>query len=239
MTGRCGKGLAWLALVGVVVAGCAGGPERGADEGESFPIALKKGRAYLERGVPEMALPALRRARELRPDDADVLLLLGMAYDQSDRPVQAVEVLEQARRIRPGDGRIQNNLGVACLRLDRLEDARVAFDAALGDGNLATPEEVHFNRGLLFRRLGALRDMETALEQALRARPGYVPALLEMAAYHREMGRLDLEQKRLRRVLEEMPSHLTAMERLAGSLEQESRFAEVREWLKKIRALDS
>ncbi|MBF0271208.1 MAG: tetratricopeptide repeat protein [Magnetococcales bacterium] len=226
-------------LCGVwLVAGCGGGPQPGTGEGESFPIALKKGRAYLERGVPEMALPALRRARELRPDDADVLLLLGMAYDQSGRPVQALEALEAARRIRPGDGRIHNNLGVALMRLDRLDEARESFQMALSDLQFPTPEEVHFNLALLYKRQGSPRAMENALEQGLRVKPGYVPALLELAEHHRAMGRLDLEQKRLLRVLEEAPAHRMAMERMVGSLEQEGRAMETVEWLRKIRALD-
>ncbi|MBF0213366.1 MAG: tetratricopeptide repeat protein [Magnetococcales bacterium] len=230
--------LGMVVLLGVL-AGCAGGPDPGNGEGESFPISLKKGRAYLERGVPDMALPALRRARTLRPDDAEVLLLLGMAYDQSGRPVQSLEALEEARRLRPGDGRILNNLGVALMRLDRLDEAREVFREALADGQFPTPEEVHYNLALLHRRQGSLRAMEQALEQALRIKPGHVPTLMELAEQHRALGRLDLEQKRLRRVLEEVPTHLTALERLVASLEQEGKTRESVEWLRKIRALDS
>lgn len=226
-------------VVASMLTACAGGVDSKVGEGDSFAIAKKKGQAYLDRGTPTMALPSLRRARELEPNDPDVLLMLGMAYDQSDRPVQALEVLEKAQQIQPEEGRINNNLGVALMRLDRLEEARHHFEIALRDVNFPVPEEVYFNLSLLHKGQGRSREQISALEKAIQTRPGFVPALLELVVINREMGRLDKEQQQLRQVLVERPNDPVIMEMLADSYVLNGKRLEAREWLLKIRSLDS
>ncbi|MEO5334065.1 MAG: tetratricopeptide repeat protein [Magnetococcus sp. YQC-5] len=230
--------IALLIVSCAMLTACAMTPDADTDGQESFQISKKKGQAYLDRGVPTMALPALRRARELQPNDPDVLLLLGMAYDQVDRPLQALESLERAYRLRPGDGRIANNLGVVLMRMERLDEARKAFENALNDVNLPTPEEIHFNLALLHKKQGQTRETMTRLEQAIQVKPGFVPALMELADLHRAMGRSDLEQKQLRLIVQEMPDHVGAMERLADSYLHDNKNKEARALLQAIRSLD-
>ncbi|MBF0438718.1 MAG: tetratricopeptide repeat protein [Magnetococcales bacterium] len=222
-----------------MLTGCTTGSEINSGEGESFVVAKRKGEAYLERGSPDQALPALRRARELQPDDVEVLLLLGMAYDQSDRPLQAVETLEKAHQLRPDDGKINNNLGVARMRMDRLEAALGNFETALKDASFSTPEEIYYNLALLYKRLGRQREMESTLEKALTVKPGFVPALLELAGFHRDMGRADLELIRLRQILVASPGFVEAMERLADLYLSMKKNREARELLQKISSQDS
>ncbi|MBF0179830.1 MAG: tetratricopeptide repeat protein [Magnetococcales bacterium] len=222
-------------LAGMLLTACAGEKRPDDGEGDSFRIAMSKGKAYLERGVPVMALPALRRARELQPDHPDVLLMLGMAYDQANRPVQALEVLEHAQRLQPENGRINNNLGVALMRMERWGEAVAAFETAARDVNFPTPEEIHFNLALVRKQQGRQREMLAALETALKVSPAYAPALLELAIHHRLMGRPDLEQADLRRLLAENPGHGAALEMLIDSLLKAGKSAEAREYLRGAR----
>ncbi len=232
-----------LTLVGLLlmvwmVPACSGGPEpESVSGGDSLQIAKKKGQAYFERGVPTMALPALQRARQLAPDDADVLLMLGMSYDQLNRPTQALEALQKAYALRPTDGKINNNLGVALMRLDRLDDVLGYFKVALADVNYTTPEDVYFNIALLHKRQGEQREMITALEQSLRVKPEFVPALMELAVFSQQMGRLDQEQDYLRQILAVEPGYGIAMELLAQSYIKTHHIREARMVLQKMRAL--
>ncbi|MEO5354718.1 MAG: tetratricopeptide repeat protein [Magnetococcus sp. XQGC-1] len=216
-------------LLSLLLEGCAGG--RGGDAQE-FQTLFDKGRAYLERGNAQMALPPLQQANLLQPGNPDLLRLLGLAYDQVERPVQALESLEEARRLRPGDEELNNNLGVARLRVyalscpDResaacqklLDQAEEAFQAALRVTPLRGSEGVWFNLALLHKQRGQWRQMLAALEKSLEISGQYLPARLELAEYYREMRLFDLERQQLRSALAAHPDHVVVLERLVDAL---------------------
>ena len=201
-------------LVLLLLSACAGLQKE--DEGR-YQLLLNKGRAYLERGNSRMALPSLREARKLRPDDVELLLLLGLTYDREGRPVQALAVLEHAHTLRPKEGRINNNLGVARMRMGFLKQARVAFEAALQDADPARPEETYMNLGLLHKRQGRTQEMIAVLKQAVSINPRYLPAHLELADIYQAMGRGEQERKHLQAVLRVQPTAVSILERLANA----------------------
>lgn len=241
-----------------ILSACAG-TER-LSEGQAFQLLFDKGRAYLERGNPQMALPALRRANTLQPGNAALLSMLGLAYDQVGRPVQALEALEEAHRLQPdtGMGHLNNNLGVARLRAHTacvaerkklchtlLDQAEEAFEAALQDASMRVPEEVWLNRALLYKRRGYLRQMVAALKYALKIKSDYLPARLELAKYYRTMRRPDLEKRHLRKALANNPENLSVLEALIDVLwlsrssfnQEEEVLGEVRTLLSRVLSL--
>ncbi|MEO5339035.1 MAG: hypothetical protein H7837_00760 [Magnetococcus sp. MYC-9] len=224
----------WLGCLGLLLAACAGG--RGEDPQE-FQMLFDKGRAYLERGNPRMALPALQQANRLRPGNAELLTRLGLAYDQSGLPLQAMESLEEAQRLRPEDVQVNNNLGVARLRvhaascgdlqekscqrlLDQAEEAlQTAIRVASASSTApAVPlEGLWFNLALLYKQRGQEAPMVAALESSLAVSSHHLPARLELADHYRSQARTDLERQQLRSALAAFPDHVVLLERLVDS----------------------
>ena len=238
----------WLFLM-LALTACAGGGES-EWERQDFQMLFDKGRAYLERGNARMALPALQRAQRLQPDNVTLLAMLGLAYDQVGRPVQALRVLEDAHRLSPEDGNLSNNLGVARSRLHAacvakqekpcqawLDKADAAFTMALQDPYLRVPEEVWFNRALLYKAHGHLRQMVAALEKSLTISDRYVPTCLELADYYRTMHRPDRERPYVQCALAVRPEDVGLLERLADSFQASGEWIEVRALLARILAM--
>ncbi len=200
----------------LLLAGCATDSEL-EKKAERYETLMTKGRAYMKRGNARMALPSLVEARTIKEDDVELFSLLGLAYDQLGRSVQAMEALQRAHALRPANGGITNNLGVTMMRLNRLDEAEKMFAAALKDKTFPTPEEIHFNLGLLHKRRGHRRKMTAALERALQVNSVYMPARMELADFYRDLGRTDQEQKHLRMALAIDNDNLALMERLADA----------------------
>ena len=112
----------------------------GMDPQTSCRAAVFTGRCLLEEGEYEQAIPYLEQARQLRPDDALVLLSLGDACTKLGQYEKAVEWLQAALRGQvdptfPLDGRFIEYsarffLGQAHQGLGRIEEATGAWRAA-------------------------------------------------------------------------------------------------------------
>ena len=221
--------LVWTLIVFFLTA-CAG-DKTPALEHSTFQVLFEKGRAYLERGNAPMALPALVQANVLQPDNPTLLAMLGLAYDSVGRSAQAVAVLEEARRLRPNEGSLSHNLGVAYLHVHSdcmleqekrcqawLDKADLALEEALQDRLLRRPEEVWFNRALLYKRREYWRQMVVALEKSLEKRDDFLPARLELANFFHTMHRPELEKHHLRMALTAYPDEVAVLEPLADAL---------------------
>jgi tetratricopeptide (TPR) repeat protein len=80
-----------------------------------FREQMTAGTRLLQARQPKEALPLLKRAHEIRPDNVDVALNLSSAYIMLGRHRQAVPVLESAVRHDPRNPRLWINLGAAYL----------------------------------------------------------------------------------------------------------------------------
>ncbi|MBF0162191.1 MAG: tetratricopeptide repeat protein [Magnetococcales bacterium] len=228
----------WPVVLGcALLLGCTTGPGLEKEEQE-FQTLFDKGKAYLERGNPQMALPALQQANRLQPGNVALLARLGLAYDQVGRPLQALESLEEAHRLRPDDSGLNNNLGVARLRVYTLscaetpessgcpallEQAERALQAALQGATQGGRQEegvadIWFNLALLYKQRGQEPPMVTALEKALEINGHHLPARLELAEHHHGKRHFDLEKQQLRHALAAHPDQVAVMERLADAL---------------------
>lgn len=219
----------YVLLVMLFLVACA--TDGGVVHNPEFQVLFEKGRAYMRRGNARMALPALQDANRLHPGHVPLLRLLGVAYDQVERPLQALATLEEAHQLQPESGELNNNLGVARMRL--LEDcsdfrvqhcrqvwgkAEEAFVQALQDKSLTNPEEVWFNRALLYKRRDYLRQMVRALQRSLAINARYLPARMALIDYYGEMQRPYVQQDHLRLALRFYPDNVVVMQRLAQSL---------------------
>jgi len=83
---------------------------------------------YNTMGQPEKALPPLRQAINLKPDDADFYFELGAALSGVKQYDDAATSYKDAVRLRPGFALAYYNLGLVYLALHRTSDAEQACD---------------------------------------------------------------------------------------------------------------
>lgn len=103
------------------------------------------------------------------------------------------------------------------LRRQRKPDAALAAYQQALDRGVRAPEEVHLNRGVIFSDdLRRPEDAERELDSALALEPDFVPALLNLANLHEDMGRAREALQAYQRLLALQPDHGEALARLAG-----------------------
>ena len=121
----------------------------------SFVEAMRRGATLLQTGRAHDALPLLKRAYQLAPDDVDAAINLGGAFVMLNRPQEAIPVLEKATDLAPDNSKIWINLGAAYLgnpilaSSDKQAQAIAAFEKALELDPVAP--SVNYNLGLIYR----------------------------------------------------------------------------------------
>ncbi len=150
----------------------------------AFRVARKGlATALLERNRVAEARAHLERARELKPDDADVLCNLGLVLERQGEARRAAALYEEALRVRPDFGVAHNNVGVLRSAAGRPEEALGHFDEVVR--TLPSCARGHFNLGYTLVQLGrpdeAVDHFRTAVE-LLPARGG--PAQQGIYRFH-------------------------------------------------------
>jgi tetratricopeptide (TPR) repeat protein len=84
-----------------------------------------------ERDRPAEALPVLREALRISPDDADARYNLGLALLRLGRSAEARVAFEEALALTPADADARYMLGLALLRLGRHREAAGHFETVL------------------------------------------------------------------------------------------------------------
>lgn len=124
-------------------------------------------------------------------DPTEKLLQEGAALLGQGRWREAIDVYRRILSKRPDLADCWYNLGFALKASGRYEAALKAYGEALARG-VEGPEEVHLNRAVIFA--DHLRRDEAAFEElraALRLKPDYAPALLNLGNLHEERGQRD------------------------------------------------
>jgi tetratricopeptide (TPR) repeat protein len=145
-----------------------------------FREQMTMGARLLQARMAKEALPLLKRAHEIRPDNIDAAMNLGSAYIMLGRHKQAVPVLEQAVRLEPKNPRLWINLGAAYLgnpvlaNDDQQLKAIAAFQRALQIDPFAP--SAAYNIGLIHVDRGERDQAIAAFRLAARSDPGDMDA---------------------------------------------------------------
>jgi tetratricopeptide (TPR) repeat protein len=105
--------------------------------GDSVPVLLTLGGAYIMTGRHKEAIPLLERAQEMEPDNAMVWINLGAAYlgnpnlATSEQQMQAIEAFQRALELNPAAPSVHYNLGLIFADRDEIDLAIAAFRQAL------------------------------------------------------------------------------------------------------------
>lgn len=117
------------------------------------------------------------------------------------------------------------NLGWLQRQARQFEDSLLSYGEALKRG-VRDPEEVHLNRAVILSdHLARHEEAEAELEAALKLRPDYLPALLNLGNLHEDRGNREGAEKMYRRAVEAAPDNALALSRLAGVVEPGSETA--------------
>jgi len=129
---------------------------------------------------------------------------------------EAIAAYERLLESWPGLPTCWYNLG----RLQRLSgDFRAALKsyAEALERDVRQPEEVHLNRGVIFSDgLRQFAEAERELNKALALNPTYIPALINLANLHEDLGRRELAATVYERLLELAPEEPELLARYAG-----------------------
>ena len=146
------------------------------------------GNARIAAGDLGAGLSALEQARALNAGSAVVHLNIGKALDALGSHEEGLASLQQAARLAPGDAAAQLELGRALMRIGRAAEALAPLGAA---ARLKPSDpEAFVELGLAFAGLAQPDQAERAYRFALKADPGSVPALLNLAILLEQANRV-------------------------------------------------
>lgn len=146
----------------------------------------------------------------------EAMLAEAVRLDRAGRFTEAIEAYVRLLDSWPGLPNCWYNLGLLQRRAGNYRAALAAYQEALERG-VSQPEEVHLNRGVVYS--DGLLEYEAAereLEQALRLNPSYIPALINLANLHEDLGRKDRAAAVYERILALAPQNSHALSRYAG-----------------------
>lgn len=181
--------------------------------------ALWKALSVAQQMLGEDALPALQRAQELLPGDAELAANLGALLAARGHWAEARAAYGQALRLQPRLAGAHNNLGNALLALRLPAEALAAFDEALALQPTLTVALGNRARALL--ALGRHGEAAQAFGQAIAARPGDAGLRVHAATALAAAGRPAEAVARLREAVALAPERVEARFTL-GQLLQES-----------------
>ena len=173
-------------FVGILIclSGCATGKE--IKKNDQSQVFFQMGASYLKEGDMTRALGELLKARDLAPNDPEILNALGLAYRFKGRSEEAIDSFQKAVKAKPEFSDAYNNLGVVYLDLGDWDQAIPAFEQALKNLLYETPEWARVNLGWAWFKK---KDYPRAVEEFKRA-------LVESPRFclaHNRLGQVYLE----------------------------------------------
>jgi tetratricopeptide (TPR) repeat protein len=170
---------------------------------------------YLQGRVAE-AEGLFREILRAHPDSPGALEGLGVLVFQQGRTAEAAELFARGLAAQTDSARLHANLGEALRLLKRPREALEHIRAALAlDGTLA---QAWNSQGLLAADNGRHSDAEAAFREALRLRPKFVPAQLNLANALLALGQPGRAADALRAVVRIAPNNALALTNLGLTL---------------------
>ena len=140
------------------------------------------GTQYFRNGSFELARSRLERAIEIDPKYAEAHSLLAMTLVQLDKIRLATESFDRAVRLEPDNYDVRNAYAVFLCQQRRFDEARVQFDRAIDVRENDNPEVMMTNAGVCMVQNNDQALAEQYFRDALKVRPNYGEALIQMAS---------------------------------------------------------
>ena len=149
-----------------------------ADENDEAEAHYLRALALWEAGNAKAAADALDLAMQKRPNFPEALAMGGYILEQNGSSDAAMRFYLRATSLKPDLTSAWSNLGKILFQRDRSGEALAAFDAALVHAPFDA--DLHNSRSGALRKLGWLSDSEAAAREALRLRPRFPEAALNL-----------------------------------------------------------
>jgi tetratricopeptide (TPR) repeat protein len=177
-----------------------------------------------QQGQHAAAVDLVRRAADLRPQDAALQLNLGNALKALGHLDGAIERFRNALSLAPGFPMAHYNLGNAYAAAGRHEDAADAFVKSL-QLQPSDPSS-HNNLGNALHALGRHQDAIAAFERALELRPGHAGAHNNLGMALNALNRADEAITQFQAALAAEPRFVAAQFNLGNTLDAVGRHEE-------------
>jgi predicted O-linked N-acetylglucosamine transferase (SPINDLY family) len=168
------------------------------------------------------ALPALRRAAKLLPEDADANSNLGVALKTLGQLEQAVAYYHRALEIKPDYAEAHSNLGTALRTLGKLDDAVTSYRRALDLKSDYT--QANFNLGNALQALGRFDDALASYVRVLEVKPDYAEVLGNLGNAQQTLGLRHRAAASYRRALALKPNYIEVHSNLGNVLRELGQF---------------
>jgi type IV pilus assembly protein PilF len=180
-----------LMFAAVALAGCVSAdgrkPLKQSDPKETAAkYNIQLGTAYLQQGNYNLAREKLERALKQNPRDPDVHTSLGLLYDRTGDLKGADRHFREALRLDPEKPDLGNNYAVYLCKNGRVEEGVERFDAVAANRYYRTPEVALTNAGVCLRGAKKFDEAETRFLGAIKARPNYSEATVQLASLYLE-----------------------------------------------------
>ena len=146
------------------------------------------GARYYRNGSYEIAKERLQRALELDPRMSSAHYTLALTYEQLDNVRLATQHYDAAVRVEPNNFDARNVYGVFLCRQQRYDEALKQFDKAVKISENDDPHVMLTNAGACMTQKPDYDKAEKYFRAALRGRPTYGVALLQLAALKHKTG---------------------------------------------------
>ena len=191
----------WFTLITVsLLAGCVSSDGSKALKREDPTDAAAKtniqlGIAYLQQGNYTVAREKLERSLKQNPKDPDVHTSLGLLYDRTGEPKLADKHYQEALKLAPNSPDISNNYAIYLCKRGRVDEGVERFSAVAANKYYRTPEVALTNAGVCLRGAKRLDEAQARFVGAIKARPDYSEATVQLATLHLERGQLPEARK--------------------------------------------
>jgi len=156
---------------------------------------IQLGIAYLQQGNYTVAREKLERSLKQNPKDPDVHTSLGLLYDRTGEPKLADKHYQQALKLAPDNPDVSNNYAIYLCKRGRVDEGVERFSAVAANKYYRTPEVALTNAGVCLRNAKRLDEAQAKFIGAIKLRPDYSEATVQLANLHIERGQVPEARK--------------------------------------------
>ena len=156
---------------------------------------IQLGIAYLQQGNYTVAREKLERSLKQNPKDPDVHTTLGLLYDRTGEPKLADKHYQQALKLAPDNPDVSNNYAIYLCKRGRVDEGVERFAAVAANKYYRTPEVALTNAGVCLRDAKRLDEAQAKFIGAIKLRPDYSEATVQLANLHIERGQVPEARK--------------------------------------------
>jgi len=188
-------------------------------------------------GNTEKALAYLLKAKELEPENPEILFAFGKICLKRDLIEDALSSLGKAVSLKPDDDRYVYVFGSANVARGNLPKAASLFGQLLKKH----PQDpvLNYAIGTVYYLQSKYPEAESALKKSLDEQPDQVAAPYYLSLTYSHLGQNDQAEALLRSLVKSHPQYAPAYVRLGTILMSEHHYGEAQEYLERAVALDS